>query len=260
MRTFSFSISVAIVVGAIIGSTFFAHAQTPPPPRPQLFEDRQASRTAAFEDRQELRQEAFENRLASSTLREERLEAKQASSTARKEMVEERRAALSEQAQKRIINLSANISNRVDAAILRFTNIINRFNSRIDKLDERGVDTSVAKTHIDAASTALNSAKTRMANIDALVNTSVTSETPREQWQAVKQSMIATKTDLQTVKSELQTALAALKEAVAAAELERGVSQAVTDITNEDDAANEDDADESSEAASESTDDNESVN
>ena len=89
-------------------------------PRPERPNERQA-----LEERVELRQE---NRAEVQTTRtEERAERVEV----RQEVRSERREALKDAQQKRILNLSANISNRMEAAIGRIEIIIERFNQVI---------------------------------------------------------------------------------------------------------------------------------
>ena len=144
------------------------------------------------------------------------------------ERVEEARNAISAQAQKRIINLAANISNRIDASVTRLENIATRLNRRIGKLENEGVDTTAAKAELEAAHATLATIKADMSTIDALVYGSVTSESPREDWQNVKAQYRKTRTDLLTAQNQLRASVAALKAAVAGEVDSNGQSAAVS--------------------------------
>jgi len=156
-----------------------------------------------------------------------RLEKIASTSATRQEERLERRTTLTETAQKRVINLAANISNRIDATIARLTNIATRLESRIEKLKNIGVNTAAAEEELATANELLTSIAERMANIDSDVYKSITSETPRESWQTIRAFLVEIKNDLMSAKAALRATVAALKNAVAEAEIGRGVSQAV---------------------------------
>jgi uncharacterized membrane protein YccC len=129
----------------------------------------------------------------------------------------------------------AAIINRLDAATARMQNIIDRINSRIEKLSERGVDTTEAERHMTNAQDAVDAALVQLAGIDAVVNQAVTSEDPRGSWQDAKTEFLAIKETLRSAHESLRSAVAALKEAVAETEAGTGVSEA--DATDEDGAS-----------------------
>lgn len=91
-------------------------------------------------------------------------------------------------AQTRITNLTANISNRLDATARRLTNIANRLESRATKLDSEGLDTTTARTKLAEARAALTEAEIALVRIDADVAAFVGSETPRERWLILKET------------------------------------------------------------------------
>ena len=117
--------------------------------------------------------------------------------------------------QTRIINLAANISNRIDASIRRLTNIADRLESRMRKLDARGIDTTDAATHVAQARQTLARLTERMSSIDQAVYDSVTSQTPRDTWQQVKPIFQNAATDLPSAHAALRAAVAALQAAPA---------------------------------------------
>jgi hypothetical protein len=132
-------------------------------------EARQEERASSTEMRQENRANTLEvrqeNRASSTEFRQEnRVQAQEN----RIELRTERQAVLQEVRQQRVINLSANISNRMEAAIARITDIITRFEVRIDKMSEVGLETSEAKAKLVEAKTSIASAKSTLGNIDNL--------------------------------------------------------------------------------------------
>lgn len=144
----------------------------------------------------------------------------------------ERRTMLNERAAERVRNLAANISNRMDAAIVRLAQITTRLETRIELLNEAGVDTAVAEANLETATDALARAASNMADIDSKVAAVVGSESPREAWVVTRTTFAEVKTDLQVVQASLRASVAALKVAVAATGTGTGVSQAVSNSVN----------------------------
>lgn len=140
---------------------------------------------------------------------------------------EERRAQLQARAQERITNLAANVSNRMEAVTTRLQNIIDRLHSRIEKLEELGVDTTEAKAALDSAQLSVDAAIEALSDIDEQVAEVVGSEDVKTAWTETKTIYSNVHDHLKTARTELQATVAALKKAVAAAELGRGVSDAV---------------------------------
>lgn len=143
-----------------------------------------------------------------------------------------RRAELQTRAQDRIINLSANISNAMDAAVIRLQNIVSRLHSRINKLKALGVDTTQAEASLQSAQDAIDSAINELSNIDEQVAEVVGSEDVKTAWAETKAVYLSVHNHLKTARSELRATVAALKEAIAATELNRGVSDAVRSNSN----------------------------
>lgn len=110
---------------------------------------------------------------------EERVETRQA-------VRADRQAALSEIRQQRILNLSANISNRMDAAVARLFSVIERLETRIVKMQQTGFDTTAAETKLREAAEQVASARALLSNIDTLVYNATTSEQPLTNWQEVR--------------------------------------------------------------------------
>ena len=139
----------------------------------------------------------------------------------RQEMREEKRTTLQQVKQQRIINLSANISNRMEAAMTRFYNIISRLETRIEKLKQDNVDTASASTKLREASQLLAEAKTKLKDIDTLVINATTSEQPQSDWKEVRETYLEAGRLIRASHQALRETIALLKTAVAAADLQK---------------------------------------
>jgi hypothetical protein len=227
-------ISLATLL-ALSGFAYTANAQEEITPRERYlemqensqvkkeeFEAAQQERKAEGEEMKEVRQEQME---------EKRQEFEAASEEQQAEMLEkrgERSAALQEKTQERITNLTANISDRMAAAIDRIRQIIDRFQGRMDTLAERGVDVSEAQRALTASSAHLDDAEAAITNIDTLVAVVVTSESPREAWAEARATYAGIKTDIKESHASLKLALSLLKTAVAIAEPGQRTNNAVS--------------------------------
>lgn len=93
-------------------------------------------------------------------------------------------------AQTRLLNLAANMSNRMESAVKRLQNVTDRLNSRLTKMENEGVDVSAARAELALAQEKLQEASQNLASIDAEVNAFVGSATPRENWQNLKNTYL----------------------------------------------------------------------
>lgn len=182
-------------------------------------EDKQAEMEARQTDRAA---QMEERTIEMQTLQED----KQAQMDVKKE---ERAGALQARMQERIANLAANVSNRMEGAIVRIRQITDRFETRIATLKEKGVDTASAEAELTAARSHIDAATETLATIDAVVVAVVGSESPKEAWSTARETYRTAKDEIHASHQSLKNALALLKEAVAEAELEQGRSQAVTE-------------------------------
>lgn len=127
---------------------------------------------------------------------------------------EVRQSALTERTQERIINLAANVSNKTEGAIERIDNIANRFESRIEKLEATGTDTTEARTHLNDAYFSIHKAIDTLSNIDVIVDNVVYSENPRATWITAKSTYQTTKAHLTVAHESLRLTLEALRSAM----------------------------------------------
>lgn len=114
-------------------------------------------------------------------------------------------------AQDRIINLAANISNRLDSALTRLQNIQARMESRATTMRAAGLDTSLALTSLEENKIILTRSAEQLASIDSLVYYATTAPTPKLAWMAVSAKYKVIATDLRDSKALLTTTLTDLK-------------------------------------------------
>lgn len=143
---------------------------------------------------------------------QERLQQLQELRSERQAATAERRAALQERAQTRILNLAANLSNRMDAAIRRFESISSRLASRIDTMEAAGSDVSAARTQLTQAEQELERARTILSTIDNDVIQFVSSENPQANWLRVRNVYTDARDTLKATHSALLSTLRLLAD------------------------------------------------
>ncbi len=162
-------------------------------------------RSSALEERQQERSELIDGR---QEVRTERVEE-------RAELRDERQTVLTKMRQQRVLNLSANISNRMEAAIDRLFNIIERLEERISKLNTAGVNTDAASAKLREAAQLLASARATLGNIDTLVIEATTAPEPKTAWQAVRAVYQQAGTEIRASHLALRETISLLKQAIA---------------------------------------------
>ena len=118
---------------------------------------------------------------------------------------------LSEAKQKRVTNLCANISNRLDAVINRHEQITKRLESRITKLQQQNFDTTESYTQLQEAVSTLNQAKESIKDIDNLVYRMTTSVHPQTDWILVYTTYTNTEKLVRETQTKLRTTITILK-------------------------------------------------
>ncbi|OIP77152.1 MAG: hypothetical protein AUK16_02435 [Parcubacteria group bacterium CG2_30_44_11] len=208
---------------------YAANAQESKPASAELTpQERYAVMEAEREAARAAREASFaEMKTERETIKAERQADMASSSEVRQAALVERRAALDVRAQKRITNLAANISNRMDAAVARLNQIIDRLTARTTELEAKGVDTVEAEVHIADAKTAVDAAAALLADIDEEMASVTGSESPREKWTAVREIFLNVKAELVKARESLRAAVASLKAAVSENGGGNGVSDAV---------------------------------
>lgn len=142
----------------------------------------------------------------------------------RQELKEEKKSALREIIQQRIINLSANISNRMEAVIERFYNIIERLETRIEKLKQTDVNTASAAAKLREAAQLIAEAKTKLNNIDNLVYSATTSTQPESDWKVVRETYQEAGRLIRASHQALRETVALLKTSVSEADLQKSTT------------------------------------
>lgn len=122
-------------------------------------------------------------------------------------------AVLSERTQKRIINLAANISNRLDGISDRMTQIAGRLEERIEKQAAEGYDVMAAQSSLSAARSALEISRKDLSTIDSKVLAAVGSPDPKAGWKEVRATYIVARDNIKLAHTELRNTISNLKSA-----------------------------------------------
>ncbi len=121
--------------------------------------------------------------------------------------------ALEKVRQERIINLAANISNRMDGAYRRLFDITRRLESRQSKLVEGGLDVGTVQPLLLTITTDLATIKTLLEKTDLLVLNATTAAAPYNAWQLVREHYQTTGLKLRDVQAQLRTVVTLFKNA-----------------------------------------------
>ncbi len=148
-------------------------------------------------------------------------EASEARQEVRTTNQEASREALTGVRQQRITNLAANISNRMDAVVVRLSSITVRIDSRITKLKDAGIDTEMAEAELTNAKNLLNEIKTLLVGIDYDVAKVTGSENPRTAWQDLKAKYRNISEKIKATHQSLRSTIALLKSAMKSATMDR---------------------------------------
>lgn len=120
---------------------------------------------------------------------------------------------LTEMVQTRIINLAANLSNRMDATTARLANIADRLESRAEKLQATGHNITAAERALTDARASLGIAANLLTDIDAEVIGAVTAGEPAGALTELRTTYETIAIALRQTHSGLRTTLAALRNA-----------------------------------------------
>lgn len=149
----------------------------------------------------------------------------------REQLMNSRQMALESFRQERIVNLSANISNRMEAVIDRQFTLITRLESRIEKLAGAGVSVSAATTELRSAASLLSETRALLTNIDGLVFSAATAPQPYTEWQAVKDRYQTVAANIRSVHSSLRTTIALLKEPTVVESVSTTTTEEISTVT-----------------------------
>ena len=125
----------------------------------------------------------------------------------------EKKPALQIQGQKRITNLAANMSNRMDSIVYRMQNVVARLKTRLAILESENINTGAARAELAEAETKISIASNALKTIDANVAAFVGSENPREAWIPVRNTFGTIRDALLGAHAGLQSTLDTMKAA-----------------------------------------------
>jgi hypothetical protein len=145
----------------------------------------------------------------------------------------QRQAALQARSQERIINLTANVSNRIDAIIVRFLNISQRLESRIEKVNANGLNTSEATRHLAEAQAIITEISTTMQGIDTAVAQALSSADVRTNWQTVRATLTSAQNNIERANRTLTACITAIETATPATTPEMNLETTPTSSTAE---------------------------
>ena len=138
------------------------------------------------------------------------------------------RSRFSDVAQGRIQRLTNNLVERMTAAIEHLYNVADRIESHIEKIeDEHNIDAEESLLLIDKARDALRSAEIILEGITSDVDSALDSETPREEYSAIRAEIKEASAQIRKAHRLLRESVATLKELLRAADVVRGVGNAV---------------------------------
>lgn len=121
------------------------------------------------------------------------------------------KGSLSKGQQDRIINLAANVSNRMEASIKRLSNIAERLESRINKMKAEGKNIGEAEASLQQARLRISEAQLKIGGIDSDTYAFVTSEKPKETWLGLKETYKETREFISQAHKDLVTTVGHLK-------------------------------------------------
>ncbi len=125
-------------------------------------------------------------------------------------------AVLSPTTEKRLINLAANISNRLDGLNMRLRQIAGRVDQRIEKQAEAGYNVDAARASLQTAYAELDAASKELKHIDQDVYRTFRSLNPKEGWREVRATYLRARDNIQAAHRQLKTSVALLKAATPA--------------------------------------------
>ena len=133
------------------------------------------------------------------------------------EVVPQSKGVLSAATEKRLTNLAANISNRLDGLNARLRQISSRLEVRINKQAEAGYNVDQARASLATANELLATASNNLKNIDQDVYRAFRSLTPKEDWRKVRATYIEARDTIRAAHTELKNTVVLLKSSTPAA-------------------------------------------
>lgn len=144
---------------------------------------------------------------------EERKDIIETKKEAVQENITERKSALRANVQDRIFNLSKNITNRMQAAIIRIEDISKRLDSRLTKMLKDGYDVEEAQSLLNDSNAARTRAEIALEGIDTIVEQAITSDDARTSFIDVRNRFKQARTEIIRSHELLRAAVIAAKAA-----------------------------------------------
>ena len=110
---------------------------------------------------------------------------------------------LSPQQQERVINLAANMTNRMEAMVKRMQQINGRIQSRAEQVNDQPEAMERVMKGVSAINSLLNEANRFLASIDSDIHAVATAEAPGKQWQSVRAQYLDIKQKLRKAHNEM---------------------------------------------------------
>ncbi len=120
---------------------------------------------------------------------------------------------LSVATQKRLTNLAANISNRLDGLNMRMRQIAGRVGQRIDTQAAAGYNVDAARASLQRSYDLLDSASNQLKNIDRDVYRTFRSQDPKSEWRKVRSTYVGARDTIREAHTELKITVSLLKSA-----------------------------------------------
>ena len=153
-----------------------------------------------------------------------RLEARQMEMEERRAEMEERRSQiqvmLDERVQARIENFANGLFRALDAGVLRLENIAERIDSRIEKLEDDGMDMDAQTELLLGAEIQIDEAEAEIAEARVELEVMLSSDTPREALEDVRTALSEAKQALREAKQALVETVQSIRMAMSEAEVE----------------------------------------
>ena len=138
--------------------------------------------------------------------------------------LEAKREEMKARAREHMKKFLGQIIERLSAAVERAEKLIDRITSRIEKLKERGIDTTAAEGFLSDASGFIDQAKTTISSIPGAIDTAVASDELRGAFEGVR-SLI------EKAKGEIKSAYESIRKAIESLKLSAGVERQATTTT-----------------------------
>jgi division protein CdvB (Snf7/Vps24/ESCRT-III family) len=120
---------------------------------------------------------------------------------------------LSAATEKRLTNLAANISNRLDGLNARLRQIAGRLDKRIQIQASNGYNVEPARTSLQSAYSKLDAASDQLKNIDRDVYRAFRSQDPKTEWLEVRSTYLTARDSIREAHTELKNTVMLLKSA-----------------------------------------------